>query len=39
VHGEDPSDVSTTEGLPFRASTTRVDATGDDNADETIKHG
>jgi xylulose-5-phosphate/fructose-6-phosphate phosphoketolase len=31
VHGEDPQDVSTTEGLPFRASTQRVDATGDDN--------
>ncbi|MCU1597989.1 MAG: phosphoketolase [Glaciihabitans sp.] len=32
AHGEDPQDVSTTEGLPFRSSTVRVDATGDDNA-------
>jgi xylulose-5-phosphate/fructose-6-phosphate phosphoketolase len=30
-HGEDPQDVSTTEGLPFPASGTRIDATGDDN--------
>jgi xylulose-5-phosphate/fructose-6-phosphate phosphoketolase len=33
IHGEDPDDVSTTEGLPFRSSATRVDTTGDDNAD------
>ncbi|HEY2643154.1 MAG TPA: phosphoketolase family protein, partial [Galbitalea sp.] len=32
VHGEDPADVSTTEGLPFKSSGQRVDATGDDNA-------
>ena len=32
VHGEDPIDVSTTEGLPFKSSLVRVDATGDDNA-------
>jgi xylulose-5-phosphate/fructose-6-phosphate phosphoketolase len=32
MHGEDPDDVSTTEGLPFAASAVRVDATGDDNA-------
>jgi xylulose-5-phosphate/fructose-6-phosphate phosphoketolase len=30
-HGEDPEDVSTTEGLPFKSSMIRVDATGDDN--------
>jgi xylulose-5-phosphate/fructose-6-phosphate phosphoketolase len=36
-HGEDPDDVSTTEGLPFRASNVRVDATGDDNADGAAK--
>jgi xylulose-5-phosphate/fructose-6-phosphate phosphoketolase len=36
-HGEDPADVSTTQGLPFRASSVRVDATGDDNADDTQK--
>jgi xylulose-5-phosphate/fructose-6-phosphate phosphoketolase len=32
AHGEDPDDVSTTIGLPFRSSNIRVDATGDDNA-------
>ncbi len=32
LHGEDPDDVSTTVGLPFKSSTIRVDATGDDNA-------
>ena len=32
AHGEDPADVSTTEGLPFASSGQRVDATGDDNA-------
>jgi len=32
--GQDPDDVSTTEGLPFAASRVRVDATGDDNADD-----
>jgi xylulose-5-phosphate/fructose-6-phosphate phosphoketolase len=32
AHGEDPQDVSTTAGLPFRSSAVRVDATGDDNA-------
>ena len=37
AHGEDPEDVSTTEGLPFAASHIRVDATGDDNADDTPK--
>jgi xylulose-5-phosphate/fructose-6-phosphate phosphoketolase len=31
AHGEDPEDVSTTEGLPFKASNVRVDATGGDN--------
>jgi len=31
AHGEDPDDVSTTEGLPFRGSTRRVDTTGGDN--------
>jgi xylulose-5-phosphate/fructose-6-phosphate phosphoketolase len=34
AHGEDPTDVSTTEGLPFTSGNVRVDATGDDNADE-----
>ncbi|HEY5320372.1 MAG TPA: phosphoketolase family protein [Galbitalea sp.] len=37
AHGEDPQDIASTEGLPFRASNVRVDATGDDNADETVK--
>jgi xylulose-5-phosphate/fructose-6-phosphate phosphoketolase len=37
AHGEDPVDVASTEGLPFRASNIRVDATGDDNADEGVK--
>jgi len=32
AHGEDPVDVSTTDGLPFKSSNVRVDATGDDNA-------
>jgi len=31
AHGEDPADVATTEGLPFKASDIRVDATGGDN--------
>jgi xylulose-5-phosphate/fructose-6-phosphate phosphoketolase len=31
AHGEDPEDVSTTLGLPFKSSAVRVDATGDDN--------
>ena len=31
AHGEDPDDVSTTQGLPFKSSDIRVDATGDDN--------
>jgi xylulose-5-phosphate/fructose-6-phosphate phosphoketolase len=31
AHGEDPTDVSTTEGLPFASSGQRVDATGGDN--------
>jgi xylulose-5-phosphate/fructose-6-phosphate phosphoketolase len=33
-HGQDPEDVSTTQGLPFAASNVRVDATGDDNAED-----
>ncbi len=36
-YGQDPDDVSTTEGLPFAASNVRVDATGDDNADDLSK--
>ncbi|HEX4057779.1 MAG TPA: phosphoketolase family protein, partial [Galbitalea sp.] len=31
AHGEDPTDVATTEGLPFKSSTMRTDATGSDN--------
>jgi xylulose-5-phosphate/fructose-6-phosphate phosphoketolase len=31
AHGEDPADVATTEGLPFKATNIRVDATGSDN--------
>jgi xylulose-5-phosphate/fructose-6-phosphate phosphoketolase len=31
AHGEDPADVATTEGLPFKATNIRVDATGGDN--------
>ena len=38
VHGEDPDDVAGVRGLPFTATDVRVDATGDDNADETVSH-
>ncbi|HEX4403156.1 MAG TPA: phosphoketolase family protein [Galbitalea sp.] len=31
AHGEDPADVATTEGLPFKATNVRTDATGSDN--------
>jgi xylulose-5-phosphate/fructose-6-phosphate phosphoketolase len=31
AHGEDPADVATTEGLPFKSSTMRTDGTGGDN--------